>query len=123
MAEAEQEQVTREEPYNEENDATTPYLNPGYRIELYENTWWDILVIACALILFWGCAFGYFMLYFGPISAGVVYHYNMWWAFLIIFGLSAIVIGELITNVFRPLWCLLFLGTRSGASSMKRLRE
>ena len=88
---AESEQKTQDEPYDEEKDQATPYLNPGFRTELYENTWWDVFVICCALVGFWAGCFGYFLIFFGPITAGINYHPNMWWAFLIIFGFSAIV--------------------------------
>ena len=80
-----------EEPYDEEKDPSTPYLNPGYRADLYENTWFNIFLIIGAFIIFNAAVFGYFMIFFGPISKGIMYHKNMWWAFLIIFGLTILV--------------------------------
>ncbi len=79
---------TRDEPYDEEKDPATPYLNPGYRVDLYENSWKNILWITLALIALFAGVFGYFMIFFGPITAGVMYYKGMWIAFLIIFVLT-----------------------------------
>ncbi len=80
-----------DEIYDEEKDPTTPYLNPGYRVDLYENTWGNIFLIIGAISAFLSGVFGYFMIFFGPLTAGVMYKDNMWWAFIIIFGVTVIV--------------------------------
>ncbi len=82
---------TKDEVYDEEKDPTTPYLNPGYRADLYENTWGNIVLIIVMLALFLGGAFGYYMIFFGPLTTNIMYHDNMWWGFLIVFGLTLVV--------------------------------
>eukprot|EP00826_Nyctotherus_ovalis_P037963 TRINITY_DN3511_c0_g1_i4.p1 TRINITY_DN3511_c0_g1~~TRINITY_DN3511_c0_g1_i4.p1 ORF type:complete len:169 (+),score=46.63 TRINITY_DN3511_c0_g1_i4:24-509(+) len=78
--------------YSEERDPATPYLNPDYRVDLYENTWANILLIVLAISAVIAGVFAYFVIFFAPIASGVPYHKNMWWAFLTIFILNLAVI-------------------------------
>ena len=74
--------------YSEEIDPYTPYLNPEYRIDLYENTCEDIELIILAIF---GVILGilaYFLIFFVPIASGIPYHKHMWWVFLIILILT-----------------------------------
>ena len=86
------------ETYDEEKDPSTPYLNPGYRRDLYENSCGNIVIIIVGLIAFWTGIFGYFMIFFGPLTTGIMYHDNMWWAFIIIFVATIIVCLALILS-------------------------
>ena len=81
-----------DEKYSEEKDPTTPYLNPEYRIDLYENSCANIVVIVLAILGLIIGVFSYFLILFVPIACGEVYHNHMWWAFLIIFIITLAVL-------------------------------
>ena len=82
--------------YCEENDPETPYLNPEYRIDLYENTCGDLVGIVFASIGFVIFIFCYFLIFFLPVANGKLFKEHMWWTFLIFFVVTVAVLFSLI---------------------------